>query len=272
MTNDEKLAVIAGNLRMIDELSDKREDLLSGTVFELVSLALECDSADDALAMARLVIPHDDREAIARFCQCYCRYSTEMPYSFPMPESSDVADTVAIPEIAKLENAIAELKAHGVSLELVYGDSFSSCAESVEYGHVGYALMPMSDPVEGRLRSFDRLRERFGLKIHRVLSIRDDGGMYSYQLCGIGFPDSHDGAVARVSFTADVNCSPMAYLDGVRVFGADVISSETLSGDVSRVCAVLDVDGICETDLTGLMMYLRWDADLTIDGCYAEIK
>lgn len=272
MTNDEKLAVIAGNLRIARELADKHESFLSGAVFELVMLALECDGIEDALSMARLVIPREDRATLAYFCRCYCRYASDLPEPFPSPEISEMSDTVSIPEISKLDNALDELRDNGIVLKRVYGDSFSACAESVEYGHSGYALMPMIDPVEGRLRSFDRLRERFGLKIHRVLSIRDDGGMYSYQLCAIGFPDLGDGDITRISFTADVSCAPMAYLDGVRVFGANVISAETASGDVSRVCAVLDVDGLSENDLAGLMMYLGKDADLTIDGCYAEIK
>ncbi|MBE6709357.1 MAG: hypothetical protein E7578_08980 [Ruminococcaceae bacterium] len=273
MTTDEKLAVIAGNLRAADELSEKYESYVSGAVFELVRLSLAFDSAEDALNMARLVIPNGERTALAHFCRCYCRYAEALPQTFPLPEYSENGDTVMIPEIARLENAVNELNARGMKLECVYGDSFSSCAESVEYGHAHFALMPMTDPGDGRLRSFDRLRERFGLKIHRVLSIReDDGGIYSYQLCALGFPDVSREDMTRFSFTADVNSCAMAYLEGVRVFGASVITADVSSGEVSRVCAVLEVSGLDENDLSGLIMYLGADADLTVDGYYAEMK
>ncbi len=273
MTNDEKLAVIAGNLRAADEYMQKYTGYVSGAAFELASIALGSDSAEDALAVARLVIPADDRTVLAHFCRCYCRYAADVPEPVTELEFYGPENTVMIPEIARLEDVVGEFRMHGIELECLYGDSFSSCAESVEYGHSGYTLMPMTDPVDGRLRSFDRLRERFGLKIHRVLNTRgDDGGIYSYQLCALGFPDLSDESITRLSFAADVTCSPETYLEGVRVFGTSTLSAEIGYGDVSHVSAVLDVKGLCKKDISGLMMYLGRDADLTVDGYYAEIK
>ena len=51
-----------------------------------------------------------------------------------------------------------------------------------------------------------------------------------------------------------------------------MIPADVSSGEVSRVCAVLEVSGLDENDLSGLIMYLGADADLTVDGYYAEMK
>jgi hypothetical protein len=160
----------------------------------------------------------------------------------------------------------------GIHLDRHYGDSFSSCAEEVEYGHVGYVLMPLSDPKEGRLRSFERLREEYGLRVHCVVNIpSDDSGDYSYQLCALGFPDIHSVGATRLAFTSHTRSDVTDYLGAVSCFGASVLSADMTVGDISRVRAVLDIGKIDITALNGLCMYLGIGAELSVDGVYAEI-
>ncbi len=269
MTHDEKLAVIAGNLRDAVSLSERADAFATGSLFELAAIALEKGSAEDALSLARLLIPADDRIMLAEFCRSYYKYKNGRHDPFPQPESAELPNTVMIPEIARLDEAVSVLQKSGMSLERLYGDSFSACAEDVEYGHSRYVLMPMSDPSDGRLRSFDRLRDKYGLKIHAAVNMTDDeGGIYSYQLCALGLPDISDTVAERLSFTAYTKTDVLSYLNGVKRFGANVISAEIIE---SRVRAVLDTASLDNRRFAGLMMYLGEGADAAVDGYYNEI-
>lgn len=275
MTYDEKLAVIAGNLRKSLYFANKAEKLRDGAIFELAMIAVgQFADNEEALDLAKMILPSGDRVMLARFCELYHKYKrNENPMPFPQPELSEHPKTVMIPEITKLDEAILYLKKNGVQLDREYGDSFSACAEDVEFGRSRYVLMPMYDPLEGRLRSFDRLRDKYGLKIHRVIKVPyESGGEYLYQLCGLGFPDISESPVTRLSFTADTHSDIYSYLGGVKVMGADILSAELESNaDLSRVHTVLNIEDMDSNALCGLLMYLSADADLIIDGCYAEI-
>lgn len=269
MTNDEKLAIIAGNLKDAKHLSDKSDAYLAGALFELASIALKCDTPEEALCLSRLVIPCDDRELFARFCRAYYTYRDDVPGVFPQPETAELPNTVIIPEIARLEEAVKVLQENGMSLNVAYGDSFAASADDALYGHSRYVLMPMSDPVEGRLGSFDRLREKYGLKIHAVVNIpAEDGRPYSYQLCAFGFPDISGFVPERLSFSADTDIDPLSYVSGAKVFGVRIVSLQ-ITG--SRIYAVFNLEGIDERMFAGLMMYLSDGADVTVDGCYNEL-
>lgn len=268
MTYDEKLAIIAGNLRDAAKLSDDSVAYVSGTLLELAEIAIE-SGTDDALSLARLVLSEDDREIVASFCKTYFKYKTELPVLFPQPETAELQNTVIIPEIGRLEEAVGFLNDNGFELDIAYGDSFSACAEDVLYGHSRYVLMPMSDPIEGRLYSFDRLREKYGFKIHAVVNITfDEGGVYAYKLCALGFPEMTDRVPEKLYFTADTTADTIEYLRGISVFGVRVL---TLQTEGSRIKAALDCTGLGIRDFLGLMMYLSYGADLTVDGCYNEI-
>jgi len=270
MTHDEKLAIISGNLRGALSDTTRSSDICTGTLFELAEIAVAMGDGDSAVDTAKLVIPDGNRRMLAEFCRLYSKYGGEIKSPFLVSEVSD-SHTVMIPEIAKLEDAVAYLNRKGLSLEIGFGDSFSACAEDVEYGYARYVLMPIGDPVEGRLRSFDRLRDRYGLKIHCTVNIpSDDSGEYSYQLCALGFPDRSVMPPSRLSFSADIRSDMLQYLDAVKCFDASLISAEIDVNKVSRVRAVADISGRDETSLCGLCMYLGTDADLTVDGCYAE--
>lgn len=270
MTTDEKFAVIAGNLRDSLRVSEKVSAIVKGSLFELAEIAAEKEDAENALETARLVIPEGNRMMLAEFCRLYhkCRGSTESPF----PNHAVTASTVMIPEISRLDDVIGYIARRGIHLERHFGDSFSYCAEEVEYGHAGYVLMPLSDPKEGRLSSFERLREEYGLRVHCVVNIpSDDSGDYSYQLCALGFPDLGNTSATRFSFTAHTRADVLSYLGALSCFGATVLSTDIAVGEISRVRAVLDISDTDNELLSGLVMYLNIGADMTVDGIYAEI-
>lgn len=269
MTYDEKLAIIAGNIRAALSEADGIDSLISGAMFELAMLALEKDNPDDALNCARLVIPSEERTLFAEFCKLYYKYGGKLDGIFTYQETAELPDTVIIPEIMRLDEAAEVLLNGGLISERIYGDSFAACAEDVEYGHSGYVLMPMSDPEEGRLRSFDRLRDKFGLKIHAVVNLEHgDGGVYGYQLCALGLPAIKEYSPERFSFTADVGGDITAYLWAIERFGVRLLTAEIVS---SRVRAVADTSSLDRRGFAGLMMYLGEGAIMTVDGYYNEI-
>lgn len=273
MTADEKLAVIAGNLRTAERMRADADAFAGGAALELAALAGDANGAELS-ELARLVMPSEDREMLARLCLC-CRKYRESPLPAPFqPESAEEPNTVTIPEIARLGDALRIMEAHGFGLNVKYGDSFASCAEDVKYGHSRYTLMPMRDPSEGRLNSFERLREKHGLKIHCAVNVpSEEGESFVYQLCALGFPDCSERPPSRLSFDSDVASSPSEYLDGARLLGAELVSVElesTASG-MSHISAVLATGGMDKTEFSALLMYLGIGADYTINGCYAEI-
>lgn len=272
MTLDEKLAVISGILRDSAADAEDASSIRQGALFELAMIAAESYGRDDALDLARLIIPGADRESLARFCLLYCKYSESDPMPFDAPESAELPDTVIIPEIARLDETLDMMAAKGIILDRIYEDSFSACAEDVEYGHSRYVLMPLYDPAEGRLRSFDRLRDLHSLKIHAVVNVpAESGGYFSYQLCALGFPGGGGLPITRLSVSADTDSHVLGYLNGAAAVGASLISAELESGRVSRVRAVFDIAELDSYALSALIMYLNSGADLTIDGCFAEL-
>ncbi|MBQ7826689.1 MAG: hypothetical protein IJ386_00305 [Clostridia bacterium] len=273
MTADEKLAVIAGNLRNAAADSSRADDIVRGTLYELAELAASLEDHTGAADTARLVIPDDSPEMLAQFCKLYAKYYGDRLSPIRGEEPSDKSDTVAIPEIARLTDTVRVLCENGIELSAEYGDSFASCAEDVEYGNSRYVLMPVFDPEEGRIRSFDKLRVRYGLKIHCILYVPgDNGGEYGYQLCGLGLPDDSVFPHHRVLFTAETKHDPLKFIDGILLLGAKLASAEIGVGDgVNTVTAVLNTERLGDYDMRGLLMYMNSAADITIDGCYAEI-
>ena len=274
MTYDEKLSVIEENLRTAIGYSRKSEAVRRGALFELAQAVIEiAGDSDDILPAAGKVLSGADRAELAEFSLCVSKYYENTPSLFPAPETAELPGTVMIPEIARLEQALGEFSRRGISLTVEYGDSFAACAEDVEFGRSGYVLLPLMDPEEGRLGSFDRLRERYGLKIHAVCSIlQDDGSTFSYQLCGLGFPGRSVIAQNRLSIRSEVTGDGLAYLSAVSVFGAEIISSDLRrAGDKCALSALFDVGGLHKKNLWGLLMYLSAGADVEIDGYYAEI-
>lgn len=269
MTLDEKLAVIAGNLREAAAGGDRIDGFLEGNLYELALLAGESDGLDTA----RLILPENDPRILALFCRIYHKYYGDQGRVFPQPESAERLHAVAIPEIARLDESLSLLRLSGIQLEREYGDSFASCAEDVEYGNSKYVLMPYEDPEEGRLRSFEKLRDRYGLKIHCVLYVTDGSGKeYAYQLCGLGFPDEGIFPLSRISFTAETKHEPIQFLAGTESFGAKVLSAEFQRKDGGTVIkAALDTELTDRVLIGGLLMYLNAASDLIINGAYAEI-
>lgn len=272
MTPDEKLAVIAGNLRKAVTDGGITDGIVTGTLYELAELVAELSDNTDAAELARLVIPDDSPVMLARFCKLYAKYHGERLPPIRGEEPSDKNDTVAIPEIGRLVDAVQVLRENGIGLSVEYGDSFASCAEDVEYGNSKYVLMPAYDPEEGRIRSFDKLRQRYGLKIHCTVYVpAGEVGEHGYQLCGLGIPERSVFPHHRLHFTAETRHDPLRFLEGVRTFGADPVSAELQLGAVNTVTAVLDTGRLCDFDMRGLLMYMNAAADITIDGCYAEL-
>lgn len=275
MTRDEKLAVISGNLRDAAGEENRISDILRGNLYELALVAAESGDQGSAVDVARLVIPNDSPRILAEFCRIYSKYYGEKQNQFPFHsmETADKPGTVAIPEIARLTDAVDALRKRGIGLAVEYGDSFASCAEDVQYGGCRYVLIPGYDPAEGRLRSFDKLRSRCGLKIHAEVYIPDgDGREYGYRLCGLGFSDKSMFLPDRILFTAETDCDPIGFLGGASVFDAEIISAEIEGKDSrSTVTAVLGIADSDNTLIGGLLMYLNAAADITIDGYYAEI-
>lgn len=274
MTADEKLAVIAGNLRAAERMRNDADAFMCGAAFELAALVGTPDGAE-LPELVRLVMPTEDRAMLAKLCLCCCKYRRASPSVFFQPETAEEPNTVIIPEIARLGDALRIMEASGFRLNVRYGDSFASCAEDVKYGHSRYTLMPMRDPFEGRLSSFERLRDSQGLKIHCAVNVpSEDGKSFVYQLCALGFPDCSEKPPERLSVDSDVSISPADYLDGARLLGAELVSVELESGGtsgVSHVRAVLSTDGMDKETFSALLMYLNIGADYTINGCYAEI-
>ncbi len=269
MTRDEKLAVIAGNIREGVTGGERTRGFLEGNLYELALIAGESDGLDTA----RLILPENKPQILALFCRIYYKYYGNQGRVFPQPESAERLHAVAIPEIARLNEALSVLALHGIRLEREYGDSFASCAEDVEYGNSRYVLMPYEDPEEGRLRSFEKLRDRYGLKIHCVLYVSDGSGKeYAYQLCGLGFPDESTFPPTRLSVAAETEYDPIQFLRGVESFGISVLSAEfERKNSTAIIKAVLSTALADEASIGGLLMYLNAAADLTINGAYAEI-
>lgn len=273
MTRDEKLAVIAGNLRDCLCGGERINSFLEGNLYELAVIAEESSDSQRILDTAALVLPDGNMKMLAAFCRIYNSYYGDAAEFFRQADYAEHSNAVAIPEIPKLKEAIDILGLYGISLELEYGDTFTSCAEDVGYGNSGYLLMPYSDPSEGRLRSFDKLRSKYGLKIHSVLYISDEtGSEYAYQLCGLGFSEDMPIPVTRMSFSAETKKDPVKYLHAVEAFDTEIISAELeRNGDSARIKAVLSIEHTDKKTLGGMFMYLNSVADITIDGVYAEI-
>lgn len=272
MTRDEKLAVIAGDLRSLAELNHRKDDLTAGVLYELSQITADAEDSSGAVDAAKLVLPHGDPVLLAEFCRLYGKYQPHKLPPLRMADAPENADTVAIPEIGRLGDAVDILRQYGYEFTAEYGDSFASCAEDVEYGNSGYVLMPIYDPREGRVRSFDKLRRKCGLKIHCVLYVSDeDGGEYGYQLCGLGYPDDSLFPHQRILLEAETLYDTLDLLKGVLVFGSGILTAETYKGNVNTVTAVLDTENMSESSIRCLLMYLNAAADITIEGFYAEI-
>lgn len=274
MTFDEKLAVIACNVRDIIKSKERTDALVTGAMLDLARIANEADNAYSAIDLAELVVQNNDRRMLAEFCRLYYKYTDSAESLLPVPEITEAQPVVMIPEISKLRDVISLFSEKVFSIECEYGDSFRNCAENVEYGHAGYVLMPLRDPTEGRLRSFDKLRETHGLKIHFVICVPgEDDGEYAFQICGVGFPDITDLHPTRLSLVAETNTDPLEYLCGIGAFEAAVISSDfEITDGAAEIKAVLDIQNIGDRELSALIMYLSAGADLKIDGIYAEYR
>ena len=273
MTVDEKLAVIAGNLREYRDGRDRTDAFLYGNLYELVSVTAESDGVSSPEEIARLIIPDDDPLVMAHFCRLYQKYHFDGRSPFRSPETAEKENGVAMPEITRLDEVIAILTDNGIFLSSEYGDSFASCVEDVQFGNCRYALLPYSDPEEGRLRSFDKMRERYGLKIHCIVyTTDDDGKKYGYQLCGLGVCDKNIFSPAGMQITAETKYQPIDFVRGISVFGVSVLESNISCSDIGRVSARIDISDADDTDISGLFMYLNAGADVTIDGVYAEIN
>ncbi len=265
MTTDEKLAVISGNLGRCEKGSKRTDGFAYGNLYELVQIARE--SENGVLETARSVLPRENLRYLAEFCRIYCKYYGGGEYPFRKTDYAENSSVVAIPEIPKLRDAVDILCECGMNLRCEYGDSFSSCAEDVSYGNSGYVLMPYTDPAEGRLRTFDRLRSRYGLKTYAVLYVTEGDYEYGYQLCGLGFSEDLPIPPTRFSFSAETDYSPIEYLRGLSVFGAATLSAEF---ERESVRAVLDIENADAAAIEGMLMYMNAAADITVDGVYAE--
>lgn len=274
MTVDEKLAVIAGNLRRC--VTDERcaSDIAEGNLLELVRIAAETGTDSSALAMARLVVPGGNAVMYAQFCRIYKKYCGGDESPLRSHETAEKPWCIAMPEMERFAAVTDVLGEAGLHFEAEYIDSFSSCCEDVELGNCRYVLLPYSDPAEGRLNSFDKMREWYGLKVHFTIYAADaEGREYGYRLCGLGLHDKTLCAPTAITFTADTKYSPVEYLRGIEVFGATVRHAEFDFADSGiRVRCDTDITELDDVALDGLIMYLGTDTDLTIDGVYAEIN
>lgn len=273
MTVDEKLAVIAGNLREYRDGVSRAESFLYGNLYELVSVAAESDGVVSPQEMARLVIPDDDPLTMAHFCRLYQKYHFDDRSPFRNPETAEKESSIAMPEMTRLDEIVSILAENGIVLSSEYGDSFTSCVEDVQFGNCRYALLPYSDPEEGRLRSFDRMRDKHGLKIHCIVYTTDeDGKKYGYQLCGLGICDRTVFSPTGMQISAETKYPPNDFVRGMSVFGVSILEATVSCGDTGRVSARIDISDVGDADISGLFMYLNAGADLVIDGVYAEIN
>ena len=273
MTVDEKLAVIAGNLRQYERDTGYVSDVLMGNLYELVRIAAETGDDLSSLDIARLVIPRDKVFLFSHFCRIYKKYYGGDDSPFQDHETVEKPNVIVMPEMARLDLVVGALNEAGFAFEAEYIDSFSLCCEDVQMGNCRYALLPYSDPGEGRLHSFDKMREKYGLKVHFSVFVTDDDGReYGYRLCGLGIPDKTLCTPTRIMITADTSYPPIEYLRAIEVFGANVRSASfDPSENGNRISCDISIAGLDDSVISGLLMYLASDTDLTIDGVYAEI-
>ena len=118
MTGDEKLAVIAGNLREATQIGERSKCLAEGVLFELAAVAADCDDEQSALDLARLVISEDQRMLLADFCRLYHKYvgKDEDILSGTDMDAAEQRSSVIIPEIARLDEALLLLSENGIDL------------------------------------------------------------------------------------------------------------------------------------------------------------
>ena len=143
----------------------------------------------------------------------------------------------------------------------VYENNFLNACESVYTGHATFAIIPIHSTADGRLNSFYRQLEKYGLSIVMTCEIDSDDGenttTFALVYKDLLFEDMSGEPVYECKITFDDLNMVADIADAAAYYGAELYAMEALpilfSGRTNAFSIVL---GLRNANLGGLFCYL----------------
>lgn len=227
-------------------------------------------------AASGLCMPGATGALFARYCTALCERENVLPQLSEMfPRTDDGEPTTA----ALVTGGFADLAFSNFREELAqnskialrphHADRVQNACDSVLDGEADFAIIPIWNDRDGRLRSFYRMMDDFDLKILSVTTVATEDGRTRFALCGVGasplFP-----APAYLEFSAPGKALlPEEIGEAMRTLGHTVTdASASPSGGGTVYHFAVSAGG----DLRSALLYLNiFDPNFSVVGLYGNL-
>ncbi len=239
-----KLGIIADALNRASEKVKLRHAVTCGYLGELAGLCAENGvGPEEALGYLAKVSVDVSLTDTARFCLAYSKLVPGLAARTFESEEEESFSAV-IPDIESVRDIAEKLRADGIISSYETGGGYSACAEDVEFGRYDCTLLPVYDPEQGRLTSFEKLRLNFGLRTVARINV-DYDGVCVYDLCSLSYTKVNTASPRRLlSFEGRSAKSPCEIFAGLEAIGCTAVRAVSeADGDGFTFSADVQLDG-----------------------------